>query len=586
MRPSAKCRLSSSSTEAHLVDLDEGIPSRNRERFDQSASEYVLLRSQFKCVFARQDGQASAPASPPHGGVFFGPHEADHVEEPAVVVRSLLRGLIGSALSLDVGSGLGQQSRVGHECGNLSEIEDGPVFRAVVGAVWKHVFRQQADLRSRQLLFRLVQKFEVWTYCSSVPVGAGYWCLSVLPWSMSNSARRTYSTRGCVRTRRLGIVSSLYTYLACSEGLEFGSESRWGQAEGRELSTAAGTWAVSVKRDQSFASNSRELLRGPWDGVESGEPIDLTVARLISAEFVNPLASRWSTMMDSALLAPNRSPWWSMATSRPPPAPSKARQLPPTRAPTAAATRRTRAAAAAAADDNVDALANDLTKLAVRSTARAKPSERPKSVVARPRVTPSTRPLGHSTAQNRIASTASQAPSTTATRRVASGNVKSTSAELVPAPPSPTERAQAAMKAVNAALATLTTLNKSGYRALATPPTTASRLNSTATRPDSAASSARSSSHARGAASDITTASSSRPTATATAAQAANRDKVERAAKEAFRALFELRSLVQEGTLARKRVDVEKAAVGIIANLVEMEVVSDESLLGGVLLSS
>ncbi len=142
------------------------------------------------------------------------------------------------------------------------------------------------------------------------------------------------------------------------------------------------------------------------------------------------------------------------------------------------------------------------------------------------------------------------------------------------------------MKAVNAALATLTTLNKSGYRALATPPTTASRLNSTATRPDSAASSARSSSHARGAASDITTASSSRPTATATAAQAANRDKVERAAKEAFRALFELRSLVQEGTLARKRVDVEKAAVGIIAYLVEMEVVSDESLLGGVLLSS
>lgn len=130
------------------------------------------------------------------------------------------------------------------------------------------------------------------------------------------------------------------------------------------------------------------------------------------------------------------------------------------------------------------------------------------------------------------------------------------------------------MKAVNTALATLTTLNKAGYRALATPPTTASRANSTTTRPDSAASSARSSSLARGAASDMTAASSSRPSATATAAQAANRDKVDRAAKEAARALFDLRNLVHEGTLARKRVDVEKAAVGIIANLVEMELVS------------
>ncbi|PAK71748.1 hypothetical protein B8W95_13185, partial [Staphylococcus pasteuri] len=89
--------------------------------------------------------------------------------------------------------------------------------------------------------------------------------------------------------------------------------------------------------------------------------------------------------------------------------------LPPTRAPTATATRRTRAAAAAA-DDNVDALAKDLTKLAVRPTARAKPSELPKSAAARPRVTPSTKPLGHSTAQNRVASTASQAPTTTASR--------------------------------------------------------------------------------------------------------------------------------------------------------------------------
>ncbi|GAA5956273.1 hypothetical protein JCM8115_001674 [Rhodotorula mucilaginosa] len=127
------------------------------------------------------------------------------------------------------------------------------------------------------------------------------------------------------------------------------------------------------------------------------------------------------------------------------------------------------------------------------------------------------------------------------------------------------------MKAVNTALATLTTLNKAGYRALATLPTTASRASSTTTRPGSAASSARSSSLVRGAASDNTTVSSSRPTATATAAQASNRDKVERAAKEAARALFDLRSLVHEGTLARKRVDVEKAAVGIIANLVEME---------------
>ncbi|GAA5874618.1 hypothetical protein JCM3774_004663 [Rhodotorula dairenensis] len=127
------------------------------------------------------------------------------------------------------------------------------------------------------------------------------------------------------------------------------------------------------------------------------------------------------------------------------------------------------------------------------------------------------------------------------------------------------------MKAVNNALASLSTLNKAGYRALAgSSSSTAPTPRSTSrTRPDSAASSsARSSSLARGSSTDTAL----RPTATHLGNN--SKDKVERVAKEGSRALFDLRCLVREGALAAKRVDVEKAAIGIIANLVEMELYS------------
>ncbi|GAA5982183.1 hypothetical protein JCM10908_004771 [Rhodotorula pacifica] len=133
------------------------------------------------------------------------------------------------------------------------------------------------------------------------------------------------------------------------------------------------------------------------------------------------------------------------------------------------------------------------------------------------------------------------------------------------------------MKAVNNALGTLSTLNKAGYRVStastqskgSTPATTGGP--SSAPRPDSATS--RSSSLARAPPSDNASSSatgSSSAAATSSRASAQQRDKVERAAREASKALEELCALVREGVLGGKRVDVEKAAVGIIANLVEM----------------
>jgi hypothetical protein len=58
------------------------------------------------------------------------------------------------------------------------------------------------------------------------------------------------------------------------------------------------------------------------------------------------------------------------------------------------------------------------------------------------------------------------------------------------------------------------------------------------------------------------------------AAAGETREKVDTAAKEAGKALAELRELVAEGTLARKKVEVEKAAGSVVASLVEMEMVS------------
>lgn len=102
------------------------------------------------------------------------------------------------------------------------------------------------------------------------------------------------------------------------------------------------------------------------------------------------------------------------------------------------------------------------------------------------------------------------------------------------------------MKSLNSAIACLASFNKTGYKAVSTSPAS------------SAPQSARSGSSAsmRGA-----------------AAQGSTRDKVEMSAKQAGKALRELRELVEEGTLARKKVEVEKAAGSVVASLVEMELV-------------
>ncbi|GAA5821500.1 hypothetical protein JCM3770_000600 [Rhodotorula araucariae] len=107
------------------------------------------------------------------------------------------------------------------------------------------------------------------------------------------------------------------------------------------------------------------------------------------------------------------------------------------------------------------------------------------------------------------------------------------------------------MKAVNTALASLAALNKSGFRA------------ALAASPSAASSSSRSHSAVR--------AVSSSASLRAGAAQNATRDKVEQAAKEAGRALRDLRTLGSDGVIARKKVEVEKAAGGMVAHLVEME---------------
>ncbi|GAA5945755.1 hypothetical protein JCM3775_005840 [Rhodotorula graminis] len=115
------------------------------------------------------------------------------------------------------------------------------------------------------------------------------------------------------------------------------------------------------------------------------------------------------------------------------------------------------------------------------------------------------------------------------------------------------------MKAVNAALSSLAALKESGFRAV---PTTSSSTTPAPSSSSTSTPSSRSGSAVRPA--------SSSSSLRAGAAQTATRDKVEQAAREAGRALRELRALAAEGVLGRKRVDVEKAAGGVVAHLVEM----------------
>ncbi|BGP15795.1 separin protein [Rhodosporidiobolus nylandii] len=225
--------------------------------------------------------------------------------------------------------------------------------------------------------------------------------------------------------------------------------------------------------------------------------------------------------------------------SKPPPAPIK--------------TRATRSRAPALADE--DALADDLDKLslskrtAVRAAAPA-PARR---------ATPAVRPLGRSTAANR------QPPPATNT----SGDA-STPPSAAAAPPrraaapakrgqtdkeeqrSPSERAKDAMQRLNGYIASLSGFARGGFRAVSL------ATSSPATTPTTAGgrgpSRAPSSASLRGAASAGST-----------------KEKAELAAQEASRALGELRELVKEGTLVKKKVEVEKAAGSVVASLVEME---------------
>ncbi|GAA5914661.1 hypothetical protein JCM8208_000403 [Rhodotorula glutinis] len=113
------------------------------------------------------------------------------------------------------------------------------------------------------------------------------------------------------------------------------------------------------------------------------------------------------------------------------------------------------------------------------------------------------------------------------------------------------------MKSVNAALSSLAALKESGFRAIPSTSATTAPSSSSASTPSSRSTSA------------VRPASSS-SSLRAGAAQNATRDKVEQAARDAARALRDLRALAAEGVLGRKKVEVEKAAGGVVAHLVEM----------------
>ncbi|GEM07556.1 cysteine peptidase C50 [Rhodotorula toruloides] len=172
-------------------------------------------------------------------------------------------------------------------------------------------------------------------------------------------------------------------------------------------------------------------------------------------------------------------------------------------------------------------------------------------------------PLGRSTAQNRVPSTTRTVDNVAPKSR--SGLARTTARkeedELEETAASPTERANEAMRVVNSALSTLSGLNKTGFCARSTngspTATTSSALPSaSATRPGSASSLR------------ATYSSSSLRT---TAAHSATLARATQAVKECSRALKELRTLAADGVLEKKKVDVERAAGSIVANLVELE---------------
>ncbi|GAA5958016.1 hypothetical protein JCM21900_004746 [Sporobolomyces salmonicolor] len=111
------------------------------------------------------------------------------------------------------------------------------------------------------------------------------------------------------------------------------------------------------------------------------------------------------------------------------------------------------------------------------------------------------------------------------------------------------------MRIVNSSLATLSSLSKAGFRACSSASTPSPPSSTPSSRSTSAVRPAASSTSLRG-----------------NAAHGANKDQAEQAAKEAGRALQDLRKLAKDSAaLGGKRVDVEKAAGSLVASLVEME---------------
>ncbi|GAA5830726.1 hypothetical protein JCM11251_001054 [Rhodosporidiobolus azoricus] len=229
----------------------------------------------------------------------------------------------------------------------------------------------------------------------------------------------------------------------------------------------------------------------------------------------------------------------STARSRPPPAPSK--------------TRSTRTTRAATYPDEDDALSSNLAQLSLTKRPEAFTTRTSTAESSTRRPTAATRPLGRSAAANRPlpptrSTSPSAAPSQPAKRAATTRPPAQTTTKNEK---SSAERAKEAMAALNNALAALSAANKGGFRASSIDPS------SSTSRPGSAASSVRG--------------QASSASLRAQAGQGAAKEKVEQAAGQASKALRELRTLVAEGTLARKKIEVEKAGGSVVSGLVEME---------------
>lgn len=212
----------------------------------------------------------------------------------------------------------------------------------------------------------------------------------------------------------------------------------------------------------------------------------------------------------------------AMASRPPPPsAPTRSRRLP---------TRQAAPSSVNNSSTSPDELADDLTSLRITNAPTFKPlSSAAPTVPASRRLPPSSRPLALS--KPPAAKAAPPAPASSL---------------------SPSERGKQAMRTVNTSLQTLAGVSKSGWRAI---PISAAPSHSSRPTPLKLAS------------------SSSSLSSMASATQ--NKDRVDAAVGACGAALMTLRQLIREGKINNRATEVEKAAGSSIANLVEMELVSN-----------